>query len=80
MLILPLHRRLTAANFPYVTALLILINVLVFCGWQSGDEPVLEKAAAYYQHEHIDQYEPGKFRVITASWPGLEGLATGPNG
>lgn len=63
MLILPLHRRLTAANFPYVTALLILINVLVFCGWQSGDEPVLEKAAAYYQHEHIDQYELPAYRA-----------------
>jgi membrane associated rhomboid family serine protease len=57
VLIVPLHRRLTAANFPYVTALLIAINVLVFFGWQSGDEKVLEQAAAYYESVHLDQYE-----------------------
>jgi membrane associated rhomboid family serine protease len=63
VLILPLHRRLTAANFPYVTALLVLINVLVFCGWQSGDDQILDKAAAYYQNEHIDQYELPAYRA-----------------
>src|ERR1700676_3587993 len=26
--------------------------------------------------EHIDEYEAGKFRVVTASWPGLENLST----
>src|SRR5690606_41287121 len=30
MLILPLHRPLTAANFPVMTALLIALNVFVF--------------------------------------------------
>ena len=26
--------------------------------------------------DHIDEYEAGKFRVVTASWPGLEDLST----
>ena len=57
MLIIPLHRRLTAANFPYVTALLIVINVLVFFGWQSGDEKVEQQAVAYYESVQLDRYE-----------------------
>jgi membrane associated rhomboid family serine protease len=48
VLILPLHRPLTAATFPYATALLILLNVLVFFGWQSGDEQARDTAAHYY--------------------------------
>jgi membrane associated rhomboid family serine protease len=57
VLIIPLHRRLTTANFPYVTALLIAINVLVFFGWQSGDDKVLEQAAGYYEQVQLAQYE-----------------------
>ncbi|MGH8028634.1 MAG: rhomboid family intramembrane serine protease, partial [Arenimonas sp.] len=48
MLILPLHRPLTAATFPYATALLILLNTLVFFGWQSGDDDARDHAAHYY--------------------------------
>ena len=48
MLILPLHRPLTAATFPYATALLIVLNVLVFFGWQAGDDEVRDRAAHYY--------------------------------
>lgn len=57
MLIVPLHRPLTAANFPYATALLILLNVLVFVGWQLGDNKVLVNAANYYQSVDLAQYE-----------------------
>jgi len=57
VLIVPLHRRLTAANFPYVTALLIAINVLVFFGWQGDDEKALAKAADYYEQVQLAKYE-----------------------
>ena len=57
MLIVPLHRPLTRANFPFVTALLILVNVLVFFGWQAKDDRVLEDAARYYADAGIARYE-----------------------
>jgi membrane associated rhomboid family serine protease len=48
VLILPLHRPLTAATFPYATALLIVLNALVFLGWQAGDDEARDRAAHYY--------------------------------
>ena len=38
MLILPLHRAPTRANFPWVTLALILVNAFVFFGLQLPDE------------------------------------------
>ncbi|MFT3807234.1 rhomboid family intramembrane serine protease [Arenimonas sp.] len=57
MLIVPLHRPLTRANFPFITALLILVNVLVYFGWQTRDARVLEGAAQYYEQAGIARYE-----------------------
>ena len=57
MLILPLHRPLTAATFPYATALLILLNVLVFLGWQAGDDARMETAARYYDSVALHEVE-----------------------
>lgn len=48
MLILPLHRPLTRATFPFVTALLVLVNVWVFFGLQSGDDEALERVRQHY--------------------------------
>lgn len=48
MLILPLHKPLGADNFPWVTMLLVLLNVLVFFGLQAGDAERMERARAYY--------------------------------
>ena len=69
MLIVPLHRRLTAASFPYVTALLIAINVLVFFGWQAGDEQALEQAVAYYESVHLEQYEMPAYQAWLRQHP-----------
>ena len=57
MLIIPLHRPLTRASFPFVTALLILVNVLVYAGWQTRDQRVLENAAQYYEQVGLANYE-----------------------
>lgn len=58
MLILPLHRRLTAATFPYVTLLLIVVNALVYFGWQQGsDDDTVEQALAYYQRVDLGRVE-----------------------
>ena len=57
MLILPLHRPLTRATFPYATALLVLLNVLVFFGAQAGDDQIREDAARYWVEAGLEQYE-----------------------
>lgn len=79
MLIVPLHRPLTRANFPFVTALLILVNVLVFFGWQTRDGRVLEQAARYYEHAGIARYEAPAYEHWLAergqALPDLDGEA-----
>lgn len=57
MLILPLHRPLTRATFPFVTALLIVANVLVFFGWQGGDEAAMASARQHYLHSELARHE-----------------------
>jgi len=57
VLILPLHRRLTRANFPFVTAVLILANVLVYAIVQTSDARIAERAAAYYREAGLDRIE-----------------------
>lgn len=75
MLIVPLHRPLTRANFPFVTALLILANVLVYFGWQTGDERKLQDAAEYYEQAGIANYEgPAYERWLAARGHALPDL------
>jgi membrane associated rhomboid family serine protease len=48
VLILPLHRPLTRANFPIATALLVLANVFVFFVLQAGDGDAARRAHVHY--------------------------------
>ncbi|MGY1425014.1 rhomboid family intramembrane serine protease [Lysobacter sp. A289] len=57
MLILPLHRPLTRATFPFVTVVLIAINVLVFLGWQVGDNATMLRAQQHYLDADLGRYE-----------------------
>lgn len=57
MLIVPLHRSLSWANVPLMTAALILVNFLVFFGLQSGDEAVFERAFEQYRASGLDRIE-----------------------
>lgn len=57
MLIVPLHKPLNLATFPLVTMLLVVLNVLVFFGWQLGDEAKMEAALAGYQQSGLSDYE-----------------------
>ena len=57
MLILPLHRPITRASFPVVTALLIIVNVLVFFGWQAGDEAAMDRARTHYVDNGLARFE-----------------------
>ena len=57
MLLLPLHRPLTRATFPVVTALLVLINVFVFFGPQAGDEARVQEALTGYIPSRLAEIE-----------------------
>lgn len=57
MLIVPLHRAPTRANFPWVTLGLILANVFVFCFLQSGDARIEQEALDYYAQARIAPIE-----------------------
>lgn len=57
MLIIPLHKKPTRENFPLVTAALLLVNILVFFGFQSGDGRVEEEAAGFYQESGLAEQE-----------------------
>lgn len=60
MLILPLHRPLTRATFPFVTAVLIVLNIAVFGLFQSGDAARLAAAQEWYARSGL----------ATLEWPG----------
>ena len=66
MLILPLHRALTRANFPWTTLGLILANAFVFFGLQSGDARVHERAIAYYVQADLAHWEFPAYRAWLA--------------
>lgn len=57
MLILPLHKPLSRANFPLVTMLVVLVNVMVFFGCQAGDDHAIEEAQRYYLSSGLGGYE-----------------------
>jgi membrane associated rhomboid family serine protease len=57
MIIIPLDRKLEWSNLPAVTLSLILINVLFFFIWQSGDDERFTKALDYYQESGLSEIE-----------------------
>ncbi|GHA70949.1 rhomboid family intramembrane serine protease [Cognatilysobacter bugurensis] len=80
MLILPLHRPLTRATFPFVTALLVLANLLVFFGPQRRDEAAMEAATRRYVESGLAAIETqayerhlerGRVRDAQARWQAL---------
>lgn len=57
MLIVPVSRRPDWRNPPLITLALIVINCLIFFGWQSGDEAKLEKAYRFYAESTLPKTE-----------------------
>ncbi|GAA0720893.1 rhomboid family intramembrane serine protease [Dokdonella soli] len=62
VLIIPLHRAPTLANFPWITLMLIVANVFVFLGLQSGDARVQERALDYYAQQGLAKWEFPAYR------------------
>lgn len=48
MLLLPLHKPLSRRTLPWLTLLLLSINLIVFCAWQAGDDERFAEAQRYY--------------------------------
>jgi len=70
VLILPLHRAPTRANFPWVTLALIVINVFVFAFLQSGDARAQLRALDYYAEHDLARWERPAFRDWLSAQPG----------
>lgn len=68
MLILPLHKPLSRDNLPLVTLLLILLNIVVYAGWQRHDAAPLRQAQRYYLDSGLGALEaPAYARYLERS-------------
>jgi membrane associated rhomboid family serine protease len=63
MLIMPLHRALTRANFPWITLALVLANAFVFFGLQLDDGADVAKAYAFYDEHGLAEREFPAYRA-----------------
>lgn len=57
MLVIPLHKKPGRDNLPLVTGLLLVINLIVFFGFQSGDREVEMEAAEHYLESGLSEQE-----------------------
>ena len=61
MLLIPYQTRFTAKSLPLVTLGLILVNLIVYFVFQSGDRQAYERAANYYFSSQLSQIELPRF-------------------
>ncbi len=69
MLILPLHRPLDRANFPFATMALVLVNVFVFLFLQGSDDAAAARAVAYYGEAGLGRIELPLYRAWLQAHP-----------
>lgn len=69
MLILPLHRPLDRANFPFATMALVLVNVFVFLFLQGGDDAAAARAVTYYDETGLGRIELPLYRAWLQTHP-----------
>jgi len=73
MLILPLHKPLGWATWPWMTTALLLVNAFVFFGPQSGDRQAMGEAQRYYFSSGLARMElPAYRRYLVDSGRGDE--------
>ena len=63
MLIMPVHRALTRANFPWITVALVLANVFVFLALQLDDGADIGKALTFYAEHGLGKREVPAYRA-----------------
>ncbi|MBB4130149.1 rhomboid family intramembrane serine protease [Xanthomonas sp. 3075] len=57
MLLMPLHKPWSRQNIPWVTLLLVLINAVVYLGYQRKDDALVENAVRYYVESGLGALE-----------------------
>ncbi len=57
MFIIPVERKIDWKNPPVITLLLILVNVLIFLGFQMDEDKYLEEALSYYFESDLPKIE-----------------------
>jgi membrane associated rhomboid family serine protease len=62
MLIIPLHKKPTVATFPWVTALLVVVNVFVYFALQRPDDAREQRAVEAYAGSRLAQIELPVYR------------------
>jgi len=73
MLILPLHKPLSWATWPWMTTALLLLNVCVFLGPQAGDRQAMADVQAFYYSSGLARMElPAYRRYLVESGRGNE--------
>lgn len=61
-MLIPFDRKIDWSHPPMVTLLLILINTLIFVGWQSGDHERLGEALDYYMESGLARQESSTYK------------------
>jgi membrane associated rhomboid family serine protease len=75
LLIMPLHRRMTLANAPVVTLILVLLNCIVYLFLQSGDDRVRRDARDYYLQSQLGRTEFPAYDSWLRDHPGSDDAA-----
>jgi membrane associated rhomboid family serine protease len=85
MLIIPYQTRFTARSLPLVTLALVLVNLLVYLVFQSGDAAAYRRAANYYFGSSLPQVEMPRYATFlerrndNKSVQVLKAIRTGPS-
>ncbi|MBL0039590.1 MAG: rhomboid family intramembrane serine protease [Xanthomonadales bacterium] len=71
MLIIPLHKKPTLSTFPWITALLVLINAFVYFGLQRPDDARQAQAVGAYASSRLAEIELPVYRDYIERAPGI---------
>ncbi|WP_457670372.1 rhomboid family intramembrane serine protease [Thiolapillus sp.] len=72
MIIIPFDRKLDWRNPPIVTLVLIIVNILCFFVWQSGDDQRYMQALKYYQDSGLGEIEWSRYREYKGKQAALD--------
>lgn len=71
MLIIPLHKKPTLANFPWVTILLVLVNVFIYVALQAPDNARHAQAVEAYAESRLAEIELPAYRDYVERTPSI---------
>jgi hypothetical protein len=61
-MLIPFDRKIDWSHPPVVTLLLVLINIIIFFGWQSGDTERIGTAFEYYLESGLAEQESSAYQ------------------